>query len=47
MRKLELVFCGYTWDQYSFIIANRGGILIAYRGGLDIEGQLDLMKYYM
>ena len=42
MRKLELVFCGYTWDQYSYMIANRRGILIAYRGGLDSEGAVKL-----
>ena len=33
-----LVFQGYTWDDYFYAIANKTGILVVYRGGLDIEG---------
>lgn len=42
MRKVELVFCGYTWDQYSFMIAEKRGVLVVYRGGLDSEGAVRL-----
>ena len=38
MKKFRLLFQGYTWDDYFYVIANKSGILIAYKGGLDSEG---------
>ena len=35
-------FEGYTWDEYFYVIANKSGILVAYRGGLDNEGAVKL-----
>lgn len=42
MKKIELEFQGYTWDDYFYVIANKPGILVAYRGGLDNEGTVKL-----
>jgi len=38
MKCIELEFQGYTWDEYFYAIANKPGILVVYRGGLDSEG---------
>lgn len=38
MRKIELKFHGYTWEEYFYTIANRSGILVTYKGGLDCDG---------
>ena len=38
MKQLELEFQGYTWDEYFYVIANKAGILVAYKGGLDSDG---------
>lgn len=38
MIKVELFFYGYSWDYYFYTIANKSGILVAYRGSLDKEG---------
>lgn len=42
MKKYELKFEGYTWDEYFYVIGNKSGILVAYRGGLDSEGAIKL-----
>lgn len=42
MKQVELEFQGYTWDEYFYVIANKPGILVAYRGGLDNEGAIKL-----
>lgn len=42
MREIILKFEGYTWDEYFYVIANKSGILVAYRGGLDNEGAVKL-----
>ena len=41
-RHIDLFFQGYTWDEYFYVIGNRSGILIVYRGGLDSEGAVKL-----
>ena len=43
MKEYTLKFEGYTWDEYFYVIANKPGVLVAYRGGLDSEGTA-LMK---
>ena len=42
MCQVQLEFQGYTWDDYFYVIANKSGILVAYRGGLDNEGAVKL-----
>ncbi len=42
MKNCELVFQGYTWDDYFHIIADKSGIMIVYKGGLDCEGAIKL-----
>ena len=37
-KRVSLEFQGYTWDDYFYAIANKTGILVVYRGGLDMEG---------
>lgn len=34
----QLNFQGYTWDEYFYAIANKSGVLVTYKGGLDSEG---------
>jgi len=41
-KSIILEFQGYTWDEYFYVIANKSGILIAYKGGLDKEGTIRL-----
>lgn len=38
MRVVQLEFLGYTWEDYFYVISNKSGILVAYKGGLDREG---------
>ena len=42
MKRYELEFLGYTWDEYFYVIANKTGILVAYKGELDSEGSVKL-----
>lgn len=42
MQQSKLVFQGYTWDEYFYVISNKKGILITYRGSLDNEGAVRL-----
>lgn len=42
MKLYELEFQGYTWDEYFYVIGNKPGILVAYRGSLDSEGSIKL-----
>ena len=42
MKKYNLKFQGYTWDEYFFVIANKPGIVVVYKGGLDSEGAIRL-----
>ena len=42
MNCYNLVFQGYTWDDYFYYIANKPGILVAYRGSLDSEGAIKI-----
>ena len=42
MREVQLEFQGYTWEDYFYVISNRSGILVAYKGGLDREGAVIL-----
>ena len=42
MKQYELKFHGYTWDEYFYVIANKSGILVAYRGGLDCDGAIKI-----
>lgn len=41
-RQVELLFQGYTWEDYFYIISNKSGILVTYRGKLDNEGAVKL-----
>ena len=42
METIELEFQGYTWDEYFYVISNKSGILVTYRGELDSEGAVKL-----
>ena len=42
MKKYNLKFQGYTWDEYFFVIANKPGLVVVYKGGLDSEGAIRL-----
>lgn len=42
MQPNKLEFQGYTWDDYFYVISNKKGILITYRGSLDNEGSVRL-----
>lgn len=42
MNFIELVFQGYTWDRYFYVIAQKSGILITYKGCLDSEDAVRL-----
>lgn len=42
MKKYKLEFHGYTWDEYFYVIANKPGIVVVYKGGLDSEGAIRL-----
>lgn len=42
MKHYNLEFQGYTWDEYFYVIANKSGILVAYKGGLDNEGAVKM-----
>ncbi len=44
MKKYLLEFKGYTWDEYFYIISNRSGVLIAYKGMLDSEGSVKMSE---
>ena len=37
MKEYKLQFLGYTWDDYFYVISNKSGILVVYRGNLDNE----------
>lgn len=39
---IKLYFQGYTWDEYFYIIANKPGILVVYKGGLDCDGYVKM-----
>jgi len=34
----KLVFYGYSWDDYFYVISAKQGVLVTYRGTLDSEG---------
>ena len=40
--QISLEFQGYTWDEYFYVIANKPGIVVVYKGGLDSEGAIRL-----
>lgn len=40
--QISLEFQGYTWDEYFYVIANKPGIVVVYKGGLDSEGVIRL-----
>lgn len=42
MRKFELYFYGYTWEEYAFQISSLKGIFVIYQGCLDSEGSIDI-----
>ncbi len=44
MKRYNLEFHGYTWDEYFHVIAHKPGILVVYRGGLDNEGAVRLYE---
>lgn len=44
MKKIKLKFWGYTWEDYFYIIANKSGILICYKGYLDSEGDVKMKE---
>ena len=44
MRKFELYFHGYTWEEYAFQISSLKGIFVIYQGRLDSEGFIDIKE---
>lgn len=44
MRKFELYFYGYTWEEYAFQISSLKGIFVIYQGRLDSEGFIDIKE---
>ena len=42
MRKFELYFYGYTWEEYAFQISSFKGVFVVYQGRLDSEGGIDI-----
>lgn len=42
MKHYKLDFQGYTWDEYFYVIADKQGILVTYRGCLDNEGSIKI-----
>lgn len=42
MKRFELYFYGYTWEEYVFQISSLKGIFVIYHGGLDLEGSVDI-----
>ena len=40
--QISLEFQGYTWDEYFYVIANKPGIVVVYKGGLDSKGAIRL-----
>lgn len=42
MKQYELTFQGYTWDEYFYVISEKRGVLVTYRGSLDSEGTVKL-----
>ena len=44
MKKYELIFLGYTWEEYFYVISNKSGVIITYRGRLDAEGGVELTE---
>jgi hypothetical protein len=42
MRRFELYFYGYTWEEYAFQISSLKGIFLIYQGCLDSEGSIDI-----
>ena len=42
MKEILLDFQGYTWDNYFYVIAEKSGILLTFKGGLDSEGAIEL-----
>lgn len=42
MRKFELYFYGYTWEEYAFQISSFKGVFVIYQGRLDSEGLIDI-----
>jgi len=40
--QINLEFQGYTWDEYFYVIANKPGIVVVYKGKLDSEGAIRL-----
>lgn len=40
VKKIE--FYGYTWDEYFYVISEKRGVLVTYRGALDSEGALNI-----
>lgn len=38
MNQTELFFQGYTWDEYFYVISEKRGVLVTYRGSIDSEG---------
>lgn len=44
MNQIDLKFQGYTWEDYFYVIGNKAGILVAYRGGLDSEGLVQMKE---
>ncbi len=42
MKKFELYFYGYTWEEYAFQISSLKGIFVIYQGRIDSEGLIDI-----
>ena len=44
MRKIELYFYGYTWEEYAFQISNVQGIYVIYKGRIDADGLIEIKE---
>ena len=42
MKRIELYFYGYTWEEYAFQISGLNGIFVIYQGCLNSEGTINI-----
>lgn len=42
MTETRIIFQGYTWDEYFYVISEKRGVLVTYCGSLDSEGSVKM-----
>ena len=42
MKQYDLIFQGYTWDEYFYVISEKRGVLVTYCGSFDSEGAVKM-----